>query len=304
MHHQTSSEWLRINEFEYQIGNAMKVRDFLFSAGYTRSVLVTMKRIKPAVFKNGMPVFMNDTLAPGDCLTVRVPEEKSASEIHPRALDFSILFEDRDLLVVNKPADMPIHPSIGNYENTLANAVAYYMAQKGEPIVFRCINRLDKDTTGLVIVAKHLLAASILNKAMAERKIIRIYTAAVEGEMPESGRITLPIARKEGSVIERCIDPMNGEAAITDFRTLEIAPDLASSLIECRLQTGRTHQIRVHMAGIGHPLLGDGLYGTEGSGGMPRQALHAGYLSFAHPMTRERLTFEAPLPADFEALKH
>ena len=212
------------------------------------------------------------------------------------ALD--IVYEDEDILIINKPAGMPIHPSQGNYDNTLANACAWYFKEKDEPFVYRCINRLDRDTTGLLIIARHLYSASLLSAMMARREIHREYLALATGIVPEDGTITAPIARKEGSTIERMVDFKHGEYACTHYRRLSITnTDPVYSLVALKLDTGRTHQIRVHMNYIGHPLPGDFLYNPDYSH-ISRQALHSHHLRFQHPITGEEMHFTAPVPED------
>ena len=232
----------------------------------------------------------------------------------PENIPLSILYEDEDILVINKPAHMPVHPSMTHYEHTLSNAVFYYLGSKNEAGPFRCINRLDKDTTGITILAKNSLSGGILGRQMNERKIHRTYLAIVRGITPESGTITAPIGRKEGSVLERQVDCEQGEYACTHYRRLAVkeifpkntfsreplSPD-ALSLIALRLDTGRTHQIRVHMSYLGYPLIGDFLYNPDFSL-TKRQALHACQLKFEHPITKEQLCFTAPLPADMQML--
>ena len=198
-------------------------------------------------------------------------------------------------MVINKPADMPIHPSQGNYDNTLANAVAYYYAQKGEPFTYRCINRLDRDTTGLLILAKHMYSASLLSDMVKNRKIHREYLAVAEGKTPSSGIIDAPIRRVDGSTIERQVDYEQGDYACTHYKRL--CYKNGYSLVSLTLKTGRTHQIRVHMKHIGHPLPGDFLYNPNYHV-IKRQALHSHCLSFEHPITKEPLTFSSPLPDD------
>ena len=194
---------------------------------------------------------------------------------------------------------MPIHPSINNYENTLANAVAYYYKKQGETFIFRCINRLDRDTTGLLIIAKHALSASILSKQMKAREIRRTYLAVCKGQLPaEVGIINAPIARKADSAIERCVDFSNGESAVTHYRVRYYQNGY--SLVELHLETGRTHQIRIHMQYLGNPLPGDYLYCPDYSK-ISRTALHSYRLAFCHPITGKRMDFYAPLPTDMAA---
>jgi len=212
-------------------------------------------------------------------------------------LPLEIIYEDEDLLVINKTAGMPIHPSQGNYDNTLANACAYYFQQKGEPFTYRCINRLDRDTTGLLILARHAYSASLLSSMVAKREIHREYLALATGLVPDFGMIEAPIARVDGSTISREVNFETGEFARTHYKRLEYKNGY--SLVSLKLDTGRTHQIRVHMKFIGHPLPGDFLYNPDYSV-IQRQALHSYRLTFTHPITGAPLQFTAPLPADMQ----
>ena len=201
-------------------------------------------------------------------------------------------------MVVNKPSDMPIHPSLNNYENSMANALMYCYRDKN--FVFRCINRLDRDTTGLTVVAKHFLSAGILNTSMQRREIKRVYNAIVEddGSLKESGTVDAPIAREDDTLIKRRVSK-EGHRAITHYKVLKRLK--GASLIELRLDTGRTHQIRVHMSYIGHPLVGDYLYNKRYyDKENVRPLLHSKSLSFIHPITGENLYLECELPKDFK----
>ena len=217
--------------------------------------------------------------------------------LQPVRLPAAILYEDEDLLVIDKPPGMPIHPSMGHDSNTLANAVCYHALQRQEFYPYRCINRLDRDTSGLTIIAKNAYSSCILYEQMRERRIRRIYYAMVQGHTPPEGTVNAPIARKEGSIIARTVDFSAGEPAITHFQTLACKNGV--SFVKLWLDTGRTHQIRVHFSYIGHPLLGDFLYHPTDSR-MERQALHAGELSFRHPVSGQELMFSAPLPEDLQ----
>lgn len=235
-------------------------------------------------------------LCSGDLLTVHIREMVSSPKIPPVPLPLDIVYEDEDLLVVNKPADMPIHPSMRNYTHSLGNAVAWYFANQNCPFVFRCINRLDHNTSGLTIIAKHPISGSILSSMVKSREIRREYFGIVRGTVsPPSGTITAPLGRKPGSIIERTIDFENGESAVTHYRT--VAEQNGHSLVELHLETGRTHQIRIHMKYLGFPLIGDSLYNPDMEW-IGRQALHSHRLKFFHPITRKPMEFTAPLPAD------
>lgn len=287
--------------FEYQITAAeegRKIGDFLREKGYSRHLLRQLKETEDGLLRNAQPTFTTVALKAGDRIQVRLLEKAEGSEaIMPAPLPFEIVYEDEDLLVVNKPADMPIHPSFQNHGNTLADALTWHYQQYREDFVYRCINRLDRDTTGLLIVAKHLLSASILSDMVGKREIHREYLAIVKGIPPENGTISAPISRKKGSAILREVNFETGEPAVTHFARLEIRNGL--SLVSLKLETGRTHQIRVHMGYIGCPLIGDYLYYPECSR-ISRQALHSHRLSFLHPITGKALSFTAPLPEDMK----
>ena len=287
--------------FEYQITAAeegRKIGDFLREKGYSRHLLRQLKETEDGLLRNAQPTFTTVALKAGDRIRIRLLEKAEGSEaIMPAPLPFEIVYEDEDLLVVNKPADMPIHPSFQNHGNTLADALTWHYQQHGEDFVYRCINRLDRDTTGLLIVAKHLLSASILSDMVGKREIHREYLAIVKGIPPENGTISAPIGRKKGSAILREVNFETGEPAVTHFARLEIRNGL--SLVSLKLETGRTHQIRVHMGYIGCPLIGDYLYYPECSR-ISRQALHSHRLSFLHPITGKALSFTAPLPEDMD----
>lgn len=270
---------------------------FLKEQGYSRHMFTHLKRTENGILKNGKWAYTSEKLLEGDVLTVHIVEESSSSQIVPVKMELVIVYEDEDILILDKPADMPIHPSINNYENTLANGLAYYFSSKGVAFTYRCINRLDRDTTGLLIIAKNMLSAAILSDMVKSRNIHREYLAVAQGETPESGIIDAPIARKENSAIERIIDFERGERAVTYYRRLAFKNGY--SLVSLKLETGRTHQIRVHMKYLGYPLPGDFLYNPRYSR-INRQALHSHRLEFDHPITKEKLIFTSPLPADMQ----
>jgi 23S rRNA pseudouridine1911/1915/1917 synthase len=286
--------------FSYVIEDSeagLTVGEYLKKRGYSRQVLIQLKQTEQGILRNGIWAYTRDLVEAGDRLDIHLVEEANSEQIEPVPLPFDVVYEDEDLMVVNKPADMPVHPSMNNYGNTLANAVAWYSREKGEAFVYRCINRLDRNTTGLLILAKHTLSAAILYGQMRERKIHRTYLALVKGKIMEAGTIDQPIARKEASVIERCVDPVHGERAVTHYQPLRWGDDW--TLVQCILETGRTHQIRVHMSWLGHPLPGDFLY-CPGDTSMERQPLHSWKLSFVHPITGKPMEFEQELPEDMK----
>ena len=277
----------------------LPVSRFLKQKGFSSQNLVQLKKNPDAVLANGVPCFMNHVLQPGDTLALHIREDRSSEKIPPVDLPLDIVYEDADLLVINKPAGMPVHPSMNNYYNSMANALAYYFEQQNCPFVFRCINRLDRDTSGLTIVAKHYVSAGMLSAMIANKAvsgITREYLAIVKGSVqPPEGTITAPLGRKEGSIIERTVDFEKGESAVTHYKVLDAKN--GHSLVSLILETGRTHQIRIHMKYLGYPLIGDYLYNPDMER-IQRQALHAWKLTFRHPITGEMLTFAAPLPED------
>ena len=191
---------------------------------------------------------------------------------------------------------------MGNHENTLANALAYYFKDQTSPFVYRCINRLDRDTTGLTIIAKNALSAAILGRQVSNRCIHRTYLAICEGNTNPSATIDAPIARANDSTIMRCINFEEGESAVTHYWQLAYDPALNLSLVKLQLETGRTHQIRVHMASLSHPLLGDSIYGHEGFLGFDRAALHSFEITCQLPGHQDLAVFSSEMPEDFQKM--
>lgn len=304
---------------EYKITEAEQgftVSQYLKAKGYSTRSRIQLKKEMESVLVNKAPAYMNRRLMSYDTLTIHIIEEAFSEKILPVNLPLDILYEDEDLMVINKPAGMPIHPSMNNYDNSLANALAWYFQQKETPFVFRCINRLDRDTSGLTIIAKHYVSAGMLSGMVAlqefpcqeasaagsqdicrkHKGILREYLAIVRGFVtPPSGTITAPLGRKSGSIIERTIDFERGEPAVTHYHVIE--EKNGHSLVSLELETGRTHQIRIHMKYLGYPLIGDYLYNPD-TEYMNRQALHSHRLAFTHPVTGQAMEFTAPLPED------
>ena len=272
---------------------------FLKEHHYCGKLISRLRRTPDGLQIAGKTVYTNHIMEAGEVLQVRVMEERDSSHILPVPMPLNILYEDTDLMVLNKPSNLPVHPSIGNYDNTLANGLVHYFACSGQPFTFRIINRLDRDTTGLVIIAKHSLSACILYDMAAKRMLHRTYLAVVTGHLSGSGTICAPIARTSDSVISRCVDFARGEQAVTHYEALEYQNGY--TLVQVVLETGRTHQIRVHMQYIGHPIPGDFLYYPDYSV-ISRQALHSFGLEFPHPMTGQNLSFLAPLPSDMTSI--
>lgn len=287
----------RMLHYTVQINeDGLRVEQFLRRRGYSRQNLVELKKMPLSILVNGSPRRLNEILTDMDTLTVHIQEHISSLQIPPVRLPLDIIYEDEDIIVINKPAGMPVHPSINNYTNTLANGLAWYYREQGKPFIFRCTNRLDRDTSGLTIIAKHMLSSNILSRMTVRHEIRREYLAIARGSVqPAEGTISAPLSRKPGSVIERIVDFDHGERAVTHYHVVE--EKNGHSLVSLLLETGRTHQIRIHMKYLGFPLIGDYLYNPDMEY-MQRQALHSCCLALSHPITGEKLEFHAPLPGD------
>lgn len=278
--------------------DGLRIEQYLRRKGYSGQNLAEIKRMPKSVLVNGEHYYMKQELNTGDHLSIHICETKCSEKIPPIQIPLDIVYEDEDIIVINKPAGMPIHPSLNNYTNSMANALAWYYQEQGKPFIFRCCNRLDRDTSGLTVVAKHLVSGNILSDMVRRRDIHREYLAIVRGHVsPEAGTINAPLARKPGTIIERTVDWEQGETAITHYRLIEERN--GHSLVSLRLETGRTHQIRIHMKYLGYPLIGDYLYNPDMEY-IGRQALHSHRLSFTHPITGEPMEFTAPLPKDMK----
>lgn len=277
------------------------IEQFLKAQEFPHQAIVQLKKTTEGILRNGTWAYVSEKLANGDTLTLHLVEDVAPSSIEPLYVPLSITYEDEDLLVIDKPANMPIHPSMNHHEGTLANGLMYYFKEKGQKFTFRAINRLDRDTSGLTIVAKHLLSGGILSRQVSTKEIQRTYRAICQGCLPESGTIDAPIARVADSTIERCVDFEKGERAVTHFKRIAYDGEKNLSLVELRLETGRTHQIRVHLKYLGYPIIGDFLYNPDYTF-CKRQALHSASLSFIHPITKKEMHFASPLPEDLKCI--
>lgn len=235
----------------------------------------------------------------GDVITVDFNYEEDNSNIVPTKMNLDIVFEDEWLLVINKPASVAIHPSILHYSDSLCNGIRFYFDSNGLKKKIRPVNRLDLNTSGLVVFAKCEYIQECLISQMKDNLFKKEYLAFCEGIFEKkSGIIDLPIARKENSIIERCISK-DGQTSITHYEVLKEFDNY--SLVKCSLETGRTHQIRVHMSAISHPLIGDSLYGSI-SDLINRQALHCYKLQFLHPITEKIMNFCGEIPLDLKKI--
>ena len=214
-------------------------------------------------------------------------------------MDLDIVFEDDGILVINKPAGIAVHPSILHYEDSLASGVKYYLENSGIYKKIRPVNRLDLNTSGLIVFAKNEYIQESLIRQMKNNDFTKEYLAIVTGTIENrKGKIDAPISRKENSIIERCVSE-KGQRAITEYEVIKNSREM--SLVKCKLLTGRTHQIRVHMAYIGHSLLGDTLYGKE-SPLIKRQALHCYKIAFIHPISHKKIELKIDMPKEFYIL--
>lgn len=266
----------------------------------SHNLLTRLKKLENGIMLNGRPVRVREILHTGDILELDT-DDKEGSDILPIKTSVmpDILYEDDDMMILNKPPHMPTHPSHDHYDDTLANAVAYIFSCRGECIKFRAITRLDKDTSGAVLIAKNARAAAYLSDLMASGKIQKTYTAICEGIPPESFTIDKHIKREAESIITRTVcDEGDGQAALTHFK--RIGTHNGRSILKVTPMTGRTHQIRVHVAYAGYPIVGDFLYGSE-SVDISRQALHASSLTF-EKSDGEKITVKAPLFSDMKRL--
>ncbi|SDW41793.1 RluA family pseudouridine synthase [Paenibacillus sp. CF384] len=284
--------------------------------GVSRKLLSRLKQTEHGITINGERVYTNDRVSSGDLLELRMEQEES-TDILPQQMELDIVYEDRDLLIVNKPPGIVVHPTQGHYTGTLANGVVYHWKQQGEKVRFRPIHRLDEETSGLVAIAKTPYIHQQLSDQLQAGEVDKRYRTYVYGSPAEAaGTVHEPIDRDTVNPHLRVVTP-DGYDSITHYEVESVYGSGAATKLNIKLETGRTHQIRVHMKHIGCPLLGDKLYGYAGEDKqaeapevaaslealLQRQALHAAILSFTHPITRERMTFEAALPEDLRQLE-
>ncbi len=276
-----------------------KIKDILYNHYKMSSRLISKLKRNKGIFLNGKSEFVTMSVGIGDILKVVLPSETSEN-IASTPMSLDVIYEDFDIMIINKPSGLPVHPCQGNYDQTLANGVINYWEERGYQYVFRPVHRIDKNTTGLIVIAKNQYAHQQLSEQAMNKQLIRKYVAIVHGVIKKSeGVIILPIARKPGSIIERMISE-KGQESITYYKAVKKLKN--STIVELRLQTGRTHQIRVHMSYIGHPLVGDWLYGIEEHELIQRHALHSCSLRFTHPVTRKTMRFDSDIPKDMKGL--
>jgi 23S rRNA pseudouridine1911/1915/1917 synthase len=278
-------------EVPAEYDNVKALTFFKEKCNLSSRMITRLKREKNGILMNGKILRTVDVVTSGQIVEINLPSE--SSQILPVAGKLDIAFEDEHFLIVNKPPSMPVHPVKQHQTDTLANLVAYYNEQRGEDYVFRAVNRLDKDTSGLVIIAKNRFCANAL-----KGKTEKTYYALCQGLVYGEGKVDAPIGLLESSKMVRHVLP-DGPPAITHYKALLSSNEY--SLVQLWLETGRTHQIRCHMSSLGHPLLGDDLYGGS-LDLIPRQALHCGKLSFIHPVTYDMICVQADMPNDMNNL--
>jgi 23S rRNA pseudouridine1911/1915/1917 synthase len=278
----------------------MAIKDFLHEQDISRTALTDIKFKGGNIFINGEDVNVRYRLKTGDRLKIVFPLEQPSEGISPEDIPLSIVYEDSYVMVVNKPGGMNSIPSREHPSGSLANALLGYYEKVGISSTAHIVTRLDRDTSGLVLIAKYRHVHHLLSQEQKKGTVNRTYVAFVSGTIKEdTGVIEEPIARKADSIIEREVNP-NGQYACTKYKVLNRKDHCTH--VELKLETGRTHQIRVHLSHLGHPLLGDDLYGGD-TKLISRQALHCREVSFFHPFLKKEFRFQAPLPGDMQRLQ-
>ena len=268
--------------------------------GLSGTVIRRLKWLDDGILLDGTRVFTSRRVEPGQVLTVRLSDPERRSGVVPAPGPLDIVYEDGDMLVLNKAPGVLVHPGAGHFSDTVGNFLLDYYDRTGVEADFHPVHRLDKGTSGLMVAAKHPHAQEVLKNQLHTAQFRRIYLAVcLGGPAEDSGTVDAPIGMAEGSIVARVVRP-DGLPARTHYRVLRRAGDRV--LVRLALETGRTHQIRVHMAHLGCPLAGDFLYGREDRDLIPRPALHSAELSVRQPVTGERLTFTCPLPEDMARL--
>ena len=277
----------------------------LLAVKFSFSTRLLNKLIKnKKIFRNNISVDTREKPKTNDVITIDLSYEEDNENIVPTIIPLDIVYEDDWILVINKPSGIAVHPSILHFDDSLSNGVRYYFDKIGLKKKIRPVNRLDLNTSGIVIFAKCEYIQECLIRQMNTNNFKKEYWCIVNGFFDDNikgGTINKPIARKPGSIIERCVDYSKGQTSITHYEILKKLEKINCTYIRCNLETGRTHQIRVHFSSMGHSLLGDSLYGNS-SNLIDRQALHCFKISFIHPITKKEITFTANLPKDMEAL--
>lgn len=265
----------------------------------SRALLSRLKLTEQGIMVNGERKYISVHVCSGDRVEIRM-EQESSEDILPQELPVDVIAEDTHLLIVNKAAGLIVHPTHGHYINTLANAVVYYWQQQGQSYRFRPIHRLDQETSGVLAIAKNPYVHHLISEQMQQQLVDKEYIAIVHGIVAgDSGTVNAPIDRNPDSPHERIVIA-SGYSAITHFQVVQRFERAQATMVRLKLETGRTHQIRVHMKHIGHPLIGDKMYGLQAELDcrISRHALHAEKLGFVHPAFQKKIEYEAPMPED------
>lgn len=291
------------NKISYTVNDkesGRKLREYLRRAGLSGRLIKNAAR-EEKIELNGDRIKLNYIVKYGDVISIDITRDESQN-IEPQNIPIDVVYEDDDVIVVNKKPGMVVHPTKSYQDGTLANALLYYFKSTGQKCIVRLVSRLDMDTSGLILVAKSHFSHMALARDMHSPYFEKNYFAVVHGHLKEKcGTINKPILRPSMDSIKRTVDE-KGQLSITHYNVTESFR--SGELVMLTLETGRTHQIRVHMAYTGHPLYGDSLYGEKEDGYIKRQALHAYRLSFPHPRTREIITIETDIPDDMKQLIH
>ena len=273
--------------------SSKRVLDFLKHLGFSHRLITKLKQAPDGILLNGEHIRTIDPMSEGDLLEINLPTDKKESISIPVEMPLDIIYEDDDILVLNKPAMLAVHESHNHLGDTLSNAVAFHLKKEGKPSVFRAVGRLDKGTSGLMVCALNRYAASRLSG-----KIKKQYLAIAKGIYEGEGTIDAPIYRPDPILTVRTVDE-RGEKAVTHWTALK--NDGESTLLRIKLETGRTHQIRVHFASLGTPLVGDTMYGTPDER-ICHQALHCYECRFVHPVKNEEMHFFCDMPDDMKSI--
>lgn len=276
------------------------IKDVIIKEFDISSRLLRKLKLKQQILCNGKVAWINGIARVGDEIVVNVASEEEAENIKSEVGTIDVLYEDDSLLIINKSGNMVVHPTCLHQSGTLANFVKYYLENKDEQIKIHFVNRLDRETSGVIVLSKNEYAQDILTKQMQSRLFTKEYIAIVYGIIEQDfGTIDMPIKREPDSIMTRMV-AIDGDKAVTHFEVIKRMEDM--TVIRLKLETGRTHQIRVHCKAIGHPILGDGLYSERKTDLINRQALHSYKTCFVHPITKKKLEIVADLPSDMKKI--